>query len=170
MLTKRTMIPLSFFACLLTASFAFAGDFVSKTLTDADGDHKYQVYLPNNYSAQKKWPVMVFLHGAGERGTDGQLQTQVGLGAVLKTQPQAFPFVVLFPQCEDKESRLLPGWRAEGPDGKRVLAMLSAVEEEYSIDTERRILTGWSMGGYGVWHLAAAHPDMWSALLPIASG
>lgn len=167
----RTIIQLSVVLVSLNpTSVSHGGEFVVRTLTDQDGDHKYQVFLPDNYSAKKKWPVMVFLHGAGERGTDGRLQTQVGLGPILRQQSRSFPFVVLFPQCEDKESRLLPGWRADGPDGQRVLAMLDEVEREYSIDTKRRILTGWSMGGYGVWHLAAAHPDRWSALMPIASG
>lgn len=144
--------------------------FVNRVYRDDAGEHKYVVFVPENYRADAKWPVILFLHGAGERGTDGQAPLTVGLGPLLKERAKSFPFVAVFPQCEDVQGRLLTGWSADSADGKRALAILSAVEKDYSIDPKRRILTGWSMGGYGAWSLAAAHPEMFSAVVPVSGG
>ena len=144
--------------------------FLQRTHTDESGDHKYQLFVPTDYSADTQWPIIVFLHGAGERGNDGNAPTQVGLGPLLRTRPDVFPFLVLFTQCEDVDSRLLQGWRAEGADSKRMLQILQEVEKDYSVDPQHRILTGWSMGGYGAWSIGAATPDLWSAVVPVSSG
>ena len=82
----------------------------------------------------------------------------------------SFPFVAVFPQCEDTGARYLTGWLADSPDAKRALAILDDVERDYSIDTSRRVLTGWSMGGYGTWSIAAADPSRWQAIVPLAGG
>ncbi len=147
-----------------------ATGFVNRTFQDDAGEHKYVVFVPRNYSPQKEWPVILFLHGAGERGTDGVVQTQVGLGPLVRDRVNSFPFVVVFPQAEDTEGRLLTGWAAESADAKRAIRILEEVEKDYSIDTEQTILTGWSMGGYGAWSLAAAMPERWSAVVPLAGG
>ena len=144
--------------------------FQSKTFKDADGDHRYAVFVPKGYSAEKKWPVMLFLHGAGERGTDGVLQTKIGIGPVLKKRAESFPFIVVLPQCEDLNARYLAGWLSETKDAQRALKILDAVEAEYSVDPDRRVLTGWSMGGFGTWSIAATEPRRWSAVVPLAGG
>ena len=144
--------------------------FVDRVFQDAAGEHKYVVFVPENYTAEKKWPAILFLHGAYERGSDGRRQTKVGLGPFVEVRKKTFPFLVVFPQSEDTKGRLLTGWAADSPDGKRALAILADVEKEYSIDKTREILTGWSMGGYGVWQLAAANPQRFSALVPLAGG
>jgi predicted esterase len=156
----------------LSASVAVADEtgFVQRVYTDNDGDHSYSLFVPEGYSADKQWPIVVFLHGAGERGADGVAQTQVGLGPFLKEKSRNYPFLALFPQCEDLQTQILQGWNASGSDGQRVYSILEAVENDYSVDPAKRILTGWSMGGYGAWQLAAAKPDMWSAVLPVSSG
>ena len=141
-----------------------------RVFKDADGEHKYGLFVPKGYTADKKWPVLLFLHGAGERGSDGVLQTKVGLGPVIRKQADTFPFIAVFPQCEDVEARYLAGWASETVDAKRALAILDSVENEFSVDTNRRVLTGWSMGGYGTWSIAAATPDRWSAIVPLAGG
>ncbi len=120
--------------------------------------------------ADKKWPVILYLHGAGERGTDGVLQTTVGLGPYVKERAATFPFFVVFPQCEDTQGRILTAWSPSSPDGRRALAILDSVEREFAIDSHRCVLTGWSMGGYGTWSLGAAEPKRWSALVPVAGG
>ena len=153
----------------LDASALQAG-FESRTLKDESGEHRYQVFLPNGYSTAKKWPVVLFLHGAGERGRDGQRQTMVGLGPALRQHPERYPFVAVFPQCEDVDSRYLSGWLADTPDGRRALTILAEAEREFSIDSERRLLTGWSMGGYGSWSIAAANPAHWAGVMPLAGG
>lgn len=144
--------------------------FVRRVYRDANGPHRYAVFVPQNYTPRRTWPVVLFLHGAGERGTDGLRPTTVGLGPVIRRNPKAFPFIAVFPQCENLRGRLLSSWNADTPDGKRALQILKEVEAAYRIDPKRRVLTGWSMGGYGAWSLAAARPDLWSAVVPVSGG
>jgi poly(3-hydroxybutyrate) depolymerase len=144
--------------------------FVNRVYRDESGDHKYVVFVPRNYTPRKQWPVILYLHGARERGTDGIRQTTVGLGPVVKLRAKQFPFLVVFPQCEDVGGRALTGWLADSPDGKRALRILDEMENEYSVDSKRRILTGWSMGGYGTWSIATDYPDHWAAVVPVAGG
>ena len=145
-------------------------DFEQRVITDDDGEHSYAIFVPESYSADKKWPVVLFLHGAGERGRDGKRQLTIGLAPAIKKRQSSFPFIAVFPQCEDTSARYLAGWLADSPDAKRALKILNQVENDYSIDTSRRILTGWSMGGYGTWSVAAATPSKWQAILPLAGG
>lgn len=149
---------------------AEAGRFVEHVYHDNAGDHKYVVFLPNEYTPQKKFPVILFLHGAGERGTDGKRQLTVGLGDALKQRKSSFPFIVVFPQCEKRNNRILTAWSAGTPDGQRALSILADVEQQYSVDKTREILTGWSMGGYGAWSLAEAQPKRFRALVVLSSG
>ncbi len=144
--------------------------FIEKVFKDDTGEHKYVVFLPQNYSPIKSAPVILFLHGAGERGTDGRALLNVGLGALVKARETTFPAVVVFPQCENTRGRILHGWSARTDDADRALKILEQVEQDYRIDPKRRILTGWSMGGFGAWSIAAADPSRWSALVPIAGG
>ncbi|MFM9964397.1 MAG: alpha/beta hydrolase-fold protein [Planctomycetaceae bacterium] len=144
--------------------------FIEKVLKDDAGEHKYVVFLPQNYSPIKSSPVMLFLHGAGERGTDGRAHLNVGLGALVKARESNFPAIVVFPQCENTRGRVLQGWQAGTADADRALKILEQVEQDYRIDPKRRILTGWSMGGFGAWSIAAADPSRWSALVPMAGG
>lgn len=144
--------------------------FVNAIYKDDTGEHRYVVFVPKSYSPEKKYPVVLFLHGAGERGKDGLKQTQVGLGPIVKKQADSFPFIVVFPQAENMKERLLGGWLAETSDGRRAIKILDTVLKDYSIDARQQVLTGWSMGGYGAWSMAAAFPNRWSAVVPLAGG
>lgn len=144
--------------------------FIEKVFKDDAGEHKYVVFVPQNYSPIKSSPVLLFLHGAGERGTDGRAHLNVGLGALVKAREANFPAIVVFPQCENTRGRVLQGWQAGTDDADRALKILEQVEQDYRTDPKRRILTGWSMGGFGAWSIAAADPSRWSALVPIAGG
>ncbi len=144
--------------------------FVDRVFTDQDGQHKYVVFVPSGYTPSKKWPVLLYLHGAGERGTDGRLPLEVGPGPYIRAHADTFPFIVVFPQCEDRKGRILTAWSASSPDGRRAREILKEVEKNYSIDADKRVLTGWSMGGYGAWSFAAAYPVDFSAVVPIAGG
>lgn len=120
---------------------------------------KTQIWLPASYVASRKWPGILFLHGSGERGSDGIKQTTVGLGRALsngKVDPQA---IVIFPQC--------PSNRRWVNDPQIAIAALDAAEREFPIDKHRVALTGMSMGGAGVWFLGAKYPRRWSALAPV---
>ncbi|MEX2285874.1 MAG: dienelactone hydrolase family protein, partial [Planctomycetaceae bacterium] len=143
---------------------------IDRVYTDEAGEHKYVVFVPKNYSLQKTWPTILYLHGAGERGVDGSKPLTVGLGPYIQQRIDSFPFLVVFPQCEDVKGQILTGWAADSPDGRRALAIFEKVEQTYHVDESHRILTGWSMGGYGAWSLAAASPAEWSAVVPMSGG
>ncbi len=141
--------------------------FVNRVHKDpASAESKYVVFVPHAYaaaeSAEKRWPVIMFLHGAGERGDDGQKQVTVGLGPAIRRREAQFPFVAVFPQC------LANGrWQAESPDGERAMAILAEVEKEFRTDPDRVYLTGLSLGGMGTWSLGMKHPGRFAALAPI---
>lgn len=155
------------FGCEQTAELPQG--FVRKTFTDAQGQHPYILFLPAEYSAQAQWPIVLFLHGAGEKGTKGLKPITVGLGTALSVHPNQ-KFIAVFPQSENVRGQLLTSWLADSPDGKRALAILDQVESEYAVNSQRRILCGWSMGGYGAWSLAAADPERWAGVLAISGG
>ncbi|QDT47112.1 Prolyl oligopeptidase family protein [Symmachiella dynata] len=164
-------------AFLMTALFAQAAiasaadtGFLERVYTDDAGDHKYTVFVPKNYDESKQWPVILFLHSADQRGNDGQAQVEQGLGPAIKEQADSFPFIAVFPQAEDTKGRILTAWSPESPDGARALKILETVEKDFRVDPQQRIVTGWSMGGYGTWLMGAAKPDFWSALVPISGG
>lgn len=144
--------------------------FLSRVFKDEAGNHKYVIFVPRGYTPAKKWPVILFLHGAGERGTDGVLPIYYGLGPLVRLREANFPFVVVFPQAEEMRGRLLQGWSPDAADGQRAIKILEQVEKDYSIDAKREILTGWSMGGYGAFEMAAAYPDRWHAVVPVSGG
>ncbi|MBL8849139.1 MAG: hypothetical protein JNG89_05625, partial [Planctomycetaceae bacterium] len=150
---------------------AAAGDteFVFRTHVDEQGPHHYAVYVPRSYTRESRWPVVLYLHGAGLSGTDGRRHLHGGLAAVIRSEGD-YPAIVVFPQCENVDATLLSRWLADSPDGQRAIRILDDVEREYSVDPSRRVLAGWSMGGYGAWSLAAAHPDRWSAVVPVSGG
>lgn len=144
--------------------------FLKRTYRDEAGEHKYQVFIPAGYRPERKWPVILYLHSAGSRGTDGELPTREGPGPYIRANARSFPFITVFPQVEDVAGRRLTGWLADTEHAARALGILAEVEREFSVDRDRAILTGWSMGGYGTWSLAAADPSRWSAIVPVAGG
>jgi poly(3-hydroxybutyrate) depolymerase len=161
-------------ACAMAASVrALPADdattgFLSRTYRDETGEHKYMLFIPAAYRSDQRWPVLLYLHGSGSRGTDGKLPLIGGIGSQIQARAQTLPMIVVFPQCEDVEGRAAAGWRPDGPDARRALAILDAVEREFSVDRKREILSGTSMGGFGAWDIAAANPSRWSALVPLA--
>jgi len=165
----RWSVPLLAALFWLNTVCAAETPFLSRSYTDADGEHRYAVYVPSAYQSGQKWPVVLYLHGAGASGVDGQQQLNDGLAAVIRAEGD-FPAIVVLPQCENVDAPLLTRWLADSPDGKRALKILAAVEQEFSIDPARRILTGWSMGGYGAWSLAAVTPEHWAAVVPVSGG
>jgi predicted peptidase len=105
--------------------------------------------------------VILFLHGSGETGTDGQKQVKVGLGPAVKKQEKTFPFIAVFPQSQKRS------WRADSEDGQRALRILDEVMKQYKTDPKRVSLTGLSMGGSGTWSMALKYPERWAAIVPI---
>ena len=147
------------------------GRFLEKVYQDAQGSHKYQVFLPAGYDKSKTYPTILYLHGSEECGRDGVKPVQVGLGPYVRARKSEFSFIVVFPQCETTRGvRFLKRWQSGSPDAIRALKILDQVERDYSVDRSREIVTGWSMGGYGAWSLAMADPKRWAAVVPVSGG
>jgi predicted peptidase len=139
--------------------------FVTKEFKNADDTtSKYVVFVPAAYDGKTEYPVILFLHGAGETKGGTKMPVEVGIGPVIKKQEKTFPFLVVIPQSEKRT------WSAASDDGKRALKMLEATQKEYKTDAKRVYLTGLSMGGYGTWSMAAAFPDKWAAIVPVCGG
>lgn len=120
----------------------------------------YLLYLPEGYGrSSEKWPLVIFLHGSGERGHDLVLAKKHGPPKLA--EKEKFPFILVSPQCP-KESR----WREE-PTLSALAGMLRELKQHYSIDAERIYLTGLSMGGQGTWYWASRDPNRFAAILPI---
>jgi predicted peptidase len=122
--------------------------------------YPYQVYVPSSYDDARAWPVVLFLHGAGERGADGLLQTSVGIAPAIRRNPERFPGIVVMPQAP-----LESFWA--GPPGDAALAALERTQREFDVDEDRTYLTGLSMGGHGSWILGYHHRDRFAAMLVI---
>jgi predicted peptidase len=139
--------------------------FVEKTHKNPDGTTSpYVVFVPKGYDGTKEYPVVLFLHGSGETKGGSKKPVEVGIGPAIRKREKDFPFIVVIPQSEKRT------WKADSEDGKRALAILDEVEKEYKTDPKRQYLTGLSMGGYGTWSIAAAHPQRWAAIVPICGG
>lgn len=123
----------------------------------------YLLYLPKDYGRQsdKKWPLVVFLHGSGESGSDLEKVKVHGLPKLV-SQGKEFPFIIVSPQA--------PGVPRRTWDTEVLNAMLDDVLAKYAVEQDQVYLTGLSMGGYGAWAWAAANPERFAALAPICGG
>jgi len=157
---------------LLGAAFALCGlqhshaqsrvetGFLNRTIELAGSVYRYQIYVPAGYTPAQAWPVILFLHGAGERGDDGLLQTQTGLGTAIRQKPSRFPAIVVLPQCP-------PDSIWAGKPAQAAMAALEKTLTEFRTDPDRVYLTGLSMGGNGTWYLAYRNPATFAAIVPI---
>jgi len=139
-----------------------ATGFLDRTLTVGGETYRYQVYVPADYTRSRMWPVVLFLHGGGERGADGLVQTEVGIGSAIRRFSDRFPAIVVMPQA-----RPPLGWT--GANADMALKTLEQTEAEFNIDLGREYLTGLSMGGAGTWYIAYRNPNRFAALLAICA-
>lgn len=121
----------------------------------------YLLWLPHDYKKDKKkaFPLLIFLHGSGERGDSLELVKMHGPPSIVENRSD-FPFITVSPQC---------------PKGKRwnhedLQLLLEKVKSKYRIDPSRVYLTGLSMGGFGTWNWACNYPDQFAAIAPICGG
>lgn len=120
----------------------------------------YLLYLPDEYVKDgTKFPLVLFLHGSGERGSDVKKVERHG-PPKLVSQGKKFPFILVSPQCPDGE-----GW-----DAFALNSLLDFIIENYKVDPSRVYLTGLSMGGFGTWDLAIRYPDKFAAIAPVCGG
>ncbi len=119
----------------------------------------YLLYLPTDYKQKEAWPLLLFLHGAGERGSDLQ-RVKVHGPPKLIEQGKPFSFIVVSPQCPNGR-----WWQAN-----ELATLLDEIVEKYRVDEDRIYVTGLSMGGFGTWSLAAYAPKRLAAIVPICGG
>ncbi|HVI43435.1 MAG TPA: prolyl oligopeptidase family serine peptidase [Chitinophaga sp.] len=148
------------FLCALFC-FAFLCSQAQQTAAKYIRETNYLVYLPDGYTQDttKRWPVMLFLHGSGERGNDIEKVKAHGPPR-LAAEGRKFPFIIISPQAE-------PGY---GWVDDELYRLLQYAKRQYRVDPDRIYLTGLSMGGYGTWRLAMAHPEEFAAIIPICGG
>lgn len=123
---------------------------------------EYLLYLPEGYEdSQDNWPLLIFLHGLGERGPNINKVKSHGPPKLIE-QGRELPFIVVSPQCPEGS------WWPYETD--KVLALIDEISETYRVDKSRIYLTGLSMGGFGTWAIAGAYPDRFAAVAPICGG
>lgn len=123
---------------------------------------QYLLYLPPSYGeggSDRHWPLMLFLHGAGERGNDLDRVKLHGPPKLIE-QGKEFPFIVVSPQCPAGK-----WW-----DSQVLGQLLDHLEATLAVDRDRIYVTGLSMGGFGTWNLAARYPHRFAAIVPICGG
>jgi predicted peptidase len=139
-------------------------DFNSRKVRIGNKTYPYMVYVPPARERSHKLPILLFLHGAGERGNDGRMQTQVGVGPAIRKNPERFKkLIVVFPQAP-AQSR----WLHE--PASAAMQALDQTIKEFSGDPKRIYLSGISMGGYGAWYLLTEYPDRFAAVVPVCGG
>lgn len=156
------------FTCALVALFMLPSataretGFLDRSITLGGQHYAYQVYVPREHDAGRKWPVIVSLHGGGRQGNDALRPTEVYWAARIRADRARYPVVVLFPQAPVGRS-----W-VDGEMADLVAAQLDRTVAEFSGDPDRVYLTGFSMGGSGVYRMAARWPERFAALVAIA--
>ena len=148
-----------------TASAVTVNDFLPRAYTNASGVLPYRLFKPANYNPTNKYPLVVFMHGSGERGADNSRQLSVWPSAMVfadAPNQSKNPSFMIAPQCPNNAS-----W--DSTRGDQIMAILDGLKSEFSIDSSRVYVTGLSMGGFGSWYYINLYPTMFAAAAPIAS-
>lgn len=175
----RLALALGF--AMLTGPSALAGDFESRMYREADGGKlPYRLFKPKalDPNAATKYPLILFLHGAGERGTDNEKQLKHAAPWADPRVQEGHPCFVVAPQCPDERRWVEVDWGSESHEQpedpslpmRLVMGLIPSLLDEFPIDRGRVYLTGLSMGGYGAWDLAARRPEWFAAVVPICGG
>jgi len=138
-----------------------ATGFLYKTLTFNNETYAYCLYVPPEYTSEKPWPVILSLHGSGERGDDGFLQTDIGIARAIRRNRRLIPALVVMPQCRPDQA-----WTGEM--ARVALRCVEATSAEYHLDATRVYLSGLSLGGHGTWVLGAEFAHRFAALVPVS--
>jgi predicted peptidase len=154
--------------------------FEARTFTDAEGGKlNYRLLKPKGYDANKKYPLVLFFHGAGERGDDNKKQLVHGMqDFAADGNMEKYPAFVVAPQCPEGLQWVDTPWTAdehtmpEKPTKpmQQSLDLVAALQKEFSIDANRVYVTGLSMGGFGTWDAIQRKPELFAAAAPICGG
>jgi predicted peptidase len=140
---------------------------------------KYRLLTPQDYDAKTKYPLVLFLHGAGERGDDNTKQLIHGVAEFIKAENRKkYPCFLVAPQCPEGKKWVEVDWGADRHEMPKepseplrlALELLDALQKDYSIDKKRIYVTGLSMGGFGTWDAICRKPDTFAAAVPICGG
>jgi predicted peptidase len=138
----------------------------------------YRLLRPKDYDAKRAYPLVVFLHGMGERGSDNKAQLG-GMSELFASDAtmERYPAIVIAPQCPKGEDKSISSWSNWDPGGapitrptRLVLEIVEAVRHEFSIDSDRMYIGGLSMGGFGTWNVIQEYPDLFAAAFPMCGG
>ncbi len=140
------------------------GSIESRTVRIDSVNYDYQVYVPPQSRSEQKLPLIIFLHGIGQRGAGGFVPKTGAGGTLVSHYLAQVPAIILMPQC-----RLGSYW-SDPIMERMVMREIAETVEEFGADEKRIYLTGVSMGGYGVWHLASRHAGKFAALISICGG
>lgn len=165
-------------------SEALKSQYAEKVFVDAKStEHRYRLLLPAGFSENDttKYPLVLFLHGAGERGSDNVLQLKHGAEEFAREDRQKqFPCIVILPQCPKDEKWVSVDWAPKSGSGTfpdspssamaAAMGMVKEWMEGGRVDTSRIYLTGISMGGYGTWFASAQKDNPFAAAIPICGG
>ena len=159
----RNELPALLAGLFANLSTGKQGEIITRTVQIGVDNFDYQAHIPQMKTLENL-PIIVFLHGIRERGAGGFIQKEGMFSTIIKQYLKPIPGVVLLPQCR-------PGKYWSDPVMERmVLRAIEQIAGEFRADTNRLYLVGVSMGGYGVWHLASAHPQKFAALVSICGG
>jgi predicted peptidase len=166
---------LAFFTVIIVQ--AQTTDLFDKLIFEKDGNSlPYRLLKPVNPQALERFPLIIFLHGSGERGSDNEAQLKHIKNLVLDTDNRGrYPCYVLAPQCPANEL-----WAEHNKDGSvkaqpttsmgMVMQLVEQISKDFPIDASRIYITGVSMGGYGTWDLLARYPEKFAAGVPVCGG
>ncbi len=138
-------------------------EYLVRSVTVNGQSYAYRVLLPKNRDPNAKIPVMLYLHGSGARGDDNYAQADA-FSSTIEPVRDKLDFIVVLPQCGDGTF-----WSSSEMADYSLAALDQAVKE-FNGDVDRMYLAGFSLGGYGVWQIAAAYPGKFAALVPVAGG
>jgi predicted peptidase len=138
-------------------------NFLARSVIVDGIEYQYRVFIPKNRDPNRKMPVMLFLHGSGARGEDNIAQVD-GFRWAIDPIKDKIDFIAVLPQC-----RADTFWAAQNMTDYALAALDQSVKE-FNGDANRLYLAGFSLGGFGTWQIAAAHPGKFAALVPVAGG
>ena len=179
---KKTLLGLLIIMNLFTlkANDKYAKEVFHSSVGDSIG---YRILIPQDYNAKKKYPVILFLHGAGERGYDNELQLTHGSDLFTKEENlNNYPAIVIFPQCRPnsnwatfsinniKDSRFDGVYKWPSRDQELVMELFNYIVNNMSVDKSRLYIMGLSMGAFGTYEILARHPHIFAAAVPICGG